>query len=42
MRTVLLLALTLASPAVAGTFTAPEGCTAHLTAQSRSCSASQV
>lgn len=40
MRTALLLALTLASPAVAGTFTTPEGCTANLTVQSRGCSVS--
>lgn len=37
----LVLALTmLSSPALAGTFTPPEGCTAHLTIQSRGCSVS--
>ena len=40
MRTALLLALTIATPGIAGTFTAPEGCTANLTVQSRGCSVS--
>ncbi len=41
MRTALLIALTLsATPAVAGTFLAPKGCTATLTVQSRGCTVS--
>jgi hypothetical protein len=32
--------LLLATPVLAGTFTAPEGCTAHLTVQSRGCTVS--
>ncbi len=41
MRTALLLPLILsATPAFAGSFLAPEGCTAHLTVQSRGCSVS--
>ena len=40
MRTALLPLMLLASPAFAGSFTAPEGCTAHLTVQSRGCSVS--
>lgn len=41
MRTALLLALTLSStPAFAGTFLTPEGCTATLTVQSRGCTVS--
>jgi len=41
MRTALLIALTLsAAPAFAGTFLAPEGCTAKLTVQSRGCTVS--
>lgn len=37
MRTALLPLLLLASPAFAGSFTPPEGCTTHLTVQSRGC-----
>ena len=40
MRTVLLPMLFLATPAFAGTFSAPEGCTMHLTVQSRGCTVS--
>ncbi len=40
MRTVLLPLLFLATPAFAGTFSAPEGCTMHLTVQSRGCTVS--
>lgn len=41
MRTALLIALTLsATPAFAGTFMVPQGCTATLTVQSRGCSVS--
>ncbi len=37
MRTALLLSVLCTTPAFAGTFTAPLGCTAHLTVQSRGC-----
>jgi hypothetical protein len=37
MKTVLMIALTLPFPALAGSFTPPEGCTATLTVQSRGC-----
>ena len=37
MKPALILALLLATPAAAGTFTPPEGCTAFLTVQSRQC-----
>lgn len=37
MKIALLIALTLPLPAVAGSFTPPEGCTATLTVQSRGC-----
>ena len=40
MRTALLLSLLVATPAFAGTFSAPESCTAHLTVQSRGCTVS--
>lgn len=40
MRIVLLPLLFLATPAFAGTFSAPEGCTMHLTVQSRGCTVS--
>ena len=40
MRIVLLPLLFLATPALAGTFSAPEGCTMHLTVQSRGCTVS--
>ena len=40
MRTALLLIL-LATPSYAATFTAPQGCTANLTVQSRGCTVSQ-
>lgn len=40
MRTALVALTLFASPALAGTFTAPEGCTATLTVQSRGCSVS--
>ena len=40
MRTALLLSLLVATPAFAGTFTAPESCAAHLTVQSRGCTVS--
>ena len=40
MRTALLALLFLATPAFAGTFVAPEGCTAKLTVQSRGCTVS--
>ena len=39
MRTALLLIL-LAQPTFAATFTAPQGCTANLTVQSRGCTVS--
>ena len=37
MKKVALIALALPFPAFAGSFTPPEGCTAHLTVQSRGC-----
>jgi hypothetical protein len=37
MRTALLLSLAFATPAAAGSFTPPEGCTTYLTVQSRGC-----
>ncbi len=37
MRTALLLSLAFVTPAAAGSFTAPEGCTTYLTVQSRGC-----
>jgi hypothetical protein len=40
MRIALLPLLFLATPALAGTFSAPEGCTTHLTVQSRGCTVS--
>ena len=40
MRTALVALTLFATPAFAGTFTAPEGCTVHLTVQSRGCTVS--
>jgi hypothetical protein len=40
MRLALLALLVSATPTLAGTFTPPEGCTAHLTIQSRGCAVS--
>jgi hypothetical protein len=37
MKSALVIALLLATPVTAGTFTPPEGCTAYLTVQSRQC-----
>lgn len=37
MKTAIILALVMAAPAAAGTFTPPEGCTAFLTVQARQC-----
>lgn len=37
MRTALLLSLAFVTPAAAGSFTPPEGCTTYLTVQSRGC-----
>lgn len=41
MKRLVLPLLFLAAPAMAGTFTPPKGCTAHLTVQSRGCIVSQ-
>ena len=37
MKALIALPILLASPALAGSFVAPEGCTTYLTVQSRGC-----